>query len=172
MKELSQPIESTCCFTGHRPKKLSTDEKLIRVALARKIKEAVSDGYFVFISGMAHGVDLWAAEAVLEEKANNPHIKLICAFPFLKERFDAEEAKIKNAADEVKFISDSYCRNCFILRDCWMVDHSSRVIAVFNGTPGGTAKTIEYAKESGKETVIIGCEKPGIDSSGQTWYDC
>ena len=78
---------------------------------------------------MAHGVDLWAAEAVLEEKANNPHIKLICAFPFLKERFDAEEAKIKNAADEVKFISDSYCRNCFILRDCWMVDHSSRVIA-------------------------------------------
>ena len=158
MEELSQLIGNTCCFTGHRPKKLRTDEKTLRTALAQKIKESVSDGYFVFISGMAHGVDLWAAEAVLEEKAYNPHIKLICAFPFLKERFDAEEAKIKNAADEVKFISDSYCRNCFILRDCWMVDHSSRVIAVFNGTPGGTAKTLQYAKETGKELVVINCE--------------
>ena len=31
---------------------------------------------------MARGVDMWAAEIVLEERKNNSDIKLICASPF------------------------------------------------------------------------------------------
>lgn len=36
-----------------------------------------------------------------------------------------------------------------------MVNHSARVIAIYNGEPGGTRNTIEYAKQAGVETVII-----------------
>lgn len=36
-----------------------------------------------------------------------------------------------------------------------MVDHSSKVIGVFTGAPGGTKETIEYAKKNGREVVAI-----------------
>jgi len=32
-----------------------------------------------------------------------------------------------------------------------MVDHSARVIAIYNGASGGTAKTIQYAEKNGVE---------------------
>ena len=41
-------------------------------------------------------------------------------------------------------------------RNEWMVDHSSRVIAFFNGEPGGTANTIDYARKRGVDVVIVG----------------
>ena len=157
MNGKSYPIEIVCCFTGHRPKKLNADEQTVKAALALKIEEAIADGYSVFISGMAHGVDLWAAEAVLEAKAAHPEIKLLCAFPFLKKRFDSEEESVKERADEVTFISGQYHRTCFALRDRWMVDHSSRVIAVFNGSEGGTAKTIGYARATGRDVITSTC---------------
>ena len=31
---------------------------------------------------------------------------------------------------------------------CWLVDHSSRVIAVYNGEPSGTRNTILYARKT------------------------
>ena len=53
------------CFTGHRPEKLKQSESVIVKALETAIKEAIADGKNVFISGMARGVDIWAAEIVL-----------------------------------------------------------------------------------------------------------
>ena len=35
-----------------------------------------------------------------------------------------------------------------------MVDHSSRLIAIYNGSPGGTRNTIEYAKWKKLEIAI------------------
>ena len=49
-------------------------------------------------------------------------------------------------ADLVRFICPGYSRACFQIRNEWMVDHSARVIAVFNGEKGGTKNTIDYAK--------------------------
>lgn len=36
-----------------------------------------------------------------------------------------------------------------------MVEHASMVIAVFNGTRGGTESTIKYAIEQGRQLVLI-----------------
>ena len=36
-----------------------------------------------------------------------------------------------------------------------MVDHSSRLIAIYNGSPGGTRNTIEYAKRKKPEIAIF-----------------
>jgi len=36
-----------------------------------------------------------------------------------------------------------------------MVDHSARLIAVFNGEPGGTRNTIAYAKMTGVMVVNV-----------------
>ena len=149
------------CFTGHRPEKLSEPEAVVRRKLEGAIRTSVNDGYFVFISGMARGVDIWAAEIVLKEREHNPAIKLICAIPYkgFERSWSSDWQKryndIMNAADLVRFICPGYSRACFQIRNEWMVDHSARVIAVYNGEKGGTRNTIEYAKKHSVEFMCI-----------------
>lgn len=149
------------CFTGHRPEKLSEAESVVRTKLEDAIRSSVEDGYFVFISGMARGVDIWAAEIVLKEREHNPAIKLICASPYkgFEGSWSSDWQKryndIMNAADLVRFICPGYSRACFQIRNEWMVDHSARVIAVYNGEKGGTRNTIEYAKKHNVDIIMI-----------------
>ena len=61
-----------CCFTGHRPEKISATEEEVKAWLEEKIDQAIADGYTTFISGCAMGVDLWAAQIVQSRKKDNP----------------------------------------------------------------------------------------------------
>ena len=70
------------CFTGHRPEKLMRFENAIRKDLEKQIRQAVTDGLNVFISGMARGVDIWAAQIVLKLRNEGTDVKLICACPY------------------------------------------------------------------------------------------
>lgn len=148
------------CFTGHRPEKLKESEYMIKEKLENAIDSAVNDGYVVFISGMARGVDIWAAEIVIQKRKENQNLKLICASPYSGfERSWSHDwqllyNKIMNEADLIRFISQKYSWDCFKKRNEWMVDHSARVIAIYNGEKGGTRNTIEYARKLGVEIVI------------------
>lgn len=150
-----------CCFTGHRPEKLSMPEDNIKAALEFHIQAAIEDGYQTFISGMARGVDLWAAESVLHLRTKGLPIRLICASPYegFEVRWNTEWQKMYRrvlaCADLVKFICRKYSPNCFQLRNQWMVDHSGRIIAVYNGTYGGTRSTLEYAVGQGISIIQI-----------------
>ena len=71
----------TCAFTGHRPKGLGyseSDERCIHLLIVRMIEE---EGVTHFISGMAQGVDLYAAEIVLELKEQYPRLHWNVRFP-------------------------------------------------------------------------------------------
>jgi len=145
----------TCCFTGHRPDKTALSEQEIYLLLEKAIDKAISDGFLRFISGMAMGVDVIAAEIVLERRKINPKISLICALPhpsFEKGRsaFEAERfRRIIKEADETVLVNKGYFAACYQLRNIWMVDRSCRVIAVFNGQKGGTKNTVDYANRNG-----------------------
>lgn len=142
------------CFTGHRPEKLTQPESVIIQGLETAIRQAIDDGKNVFISGMARGVDIWAAEIVLRLRNEGQEIKLICASPYKGfERGWSSEWQLRyntvlEVADLVRFISPGYSRSCFQIRNEWMVDHSSLVIVVFNGGKGGTLNTLMYAKNT------------------------
>lgn len=144
-----------CCFTGHRPDKMELGEKDIKPLLEKAIDNAIADGYITFITGMAMGVDIWAAEIVLQRKKINKDLHLICALPHPK--FDSRRSmaekmrfnKIIKNADIVKEISKYYFSGCYQVRNEWMVDRSNRVIAVFNGQKSGTKNTVDYAKRKG-----------------------
>ena len=144
-----------CCFTGHRPEKLGISEARAKVLLKSAIQQAISDGYVTFISGMARGIDLWAAEIVIEEREKNDNIHLVCVSPFngFEMRWSEQDKttyySIMEQADLVKYISQHYYKACFQVRNKWMVDRVSRVIAAYNGTKGGTKNTIEYANRNG-----------------------
>lgn len=152
---------SRACFTGHRPEKLKTDAAQIIVALAAEIDSAIADGVTEYISGMARGTDLWAASLVLERKRDNPAIKLICAIPY--EGFEtgwAEEwqrmyREACAQADEIKVFYPRFTYASFQERNRWMVDHSARIIAVFNGEKGGTKNTLAYAQKHDTRVCII-----------------
>lgn len=150
-----------CCFTGHRPEKLERTEVEIKAELQKEIHQAIADGFTVFISGMARGVDIWAAEIVLSLRDAGQPVRLICASPYegfersWSDQWKNRYTAILNNADLVRFICPGYSRSCFQIRNEWMVDHSSRVIAVFNGQPSGTKNTIDYARRQGVVCKVL-----------------
>lgn len=158
----------TCCFTEHRPSSLPWhyDEQgslfnNFRSRFKEEIIKAILEGYTHFISGMALGVDIIAAEIVLMLKSKYKGITLECAIPCRnqcdnwvtgKDRYQS----IINKADKVTLVCDSdYYDGCMAKRNKYMVDNSNKVIAVFNGRRGGTQQTINMAKKAGLDVVII-----------------
>lgn len=146
-----------CAFTGHRPEKVIGSEGKIIVELRREIEKAIADGY----KGMSRGVDLWAADIVLELRMYSKDLRLVCVIPFegMEERLPADWKKhydlVRRQADFVWVLSDRYSKEAYQSRNQWLVDHASRLIAVFNGSPSGTGNTIRYAREAGVTTHII-----------------
>ena len=158
----------TLCFTGHRSQKLpwKFNEKNLRCQIMKfhlknAIKRAIGDGYTDFISGMALGFDMICAEMVLKLKKKNPNIKLECAIPCknqeikwnkqLQERY----REILKQADKIWCGSENYNKLCMFERNKYMINNSSKVIALFDGKPGGTAQTLNYAKKKGLKIEII-----------------
>lgn len=149
------------CFTGHRPEKLRIPEEEAKKHLTTEIQKAINEGYITFLSGMARGIDIWAAEIVLDFKRNGVPIHLICCIPYdnfesrWSEDWQDKYHTILQEADIVKYTSHQYYNGCLQTRNTFMVDRSARLIAVYNGEPGGTRNTIEYAKRKGVEIRLL-----------------
>ena len=159
MKE--QNKNHRCCFSGHRPEKLNISEDAATSLLNIAIEKSIADGYTTFICGMARGIDLWAAEIIIKKREMGENIKLICIPPFkdfekqwsLKDKNKYKQ--ILESADFVKFMQEKYTPDCFYIRNRFMVDHSSRLIAAYNDEPGGTKNTIVYAFSKNVKIINI-----------------
>lgn len=157
----SQSKNYRCCFTGHRPEKLKMDEPAVIAALEAEIEAAAADGVTAFISGMARGVDLWAARLILDLRRTSPRIKLLCAVPYagFEESWSPKWRQLYRQvlaeADYQKIFYPAYTPQAFQERNRWMVDHCARVIAVYHGGRGGTYNTIAYARAQNKLIRII-----------------
>ncbi len=141
------------CFSGQRAEKLHASETEIKAWLSEQIDHAIRyDGIQTFISGAGMGVETWAAQLVLEKKKDTA-VHLIVAVPWpgfahkWNEDRKKEYADICNRADLLRYISPSYHDDIFAERNRWMVDHSSLVIAYYNGDKGGTNDTLQYARD-------------------------
>lgn len=149
------------CFTGHRPEKLTRFEWLIKRDLEIEIRQAIADGLTVFITGMARGVAICAAEIVIKLRDAGQPLKLMCACPYDGfEKSWSQDWKDKyntvlEKADHAFYVCQHYSKACFQIRNEWMVDHSARVIAVFNEEKSGTKNTIDYARKRNVETIYI-----------------
>ena len=154
-------IKHACTFTGHRPERLELPEERVKEWLEEQIKLAADEGYTTFITGMQRGVDLWAAEAVLKLIIKDRQIRLIaaCAFRGMEENWDPDWQEryhhVLSQSYLVYYISDTPGRQAYFARNHWMVDRASRLIAVYSGAPGGTKKTIEYARKNKRDVVLL-----------------
>jgi uncharacterized phage-like protein YoqJ len=159
----------TCCFTGHRPDRLAGGYNQsnnictrLRAALRAEIENAVLQGYTRFISGMAQGADMWAAEEVIRLRDKGYNLNLVAALPCPNQDSRwPEYARIKyrqllERADEVHLISERYTPLCMGARNLWLVTQSSMVIALYDGGKrGGTANTLAHARRFGLHIVRI-----------------
>ncbi len=144
----------TACFTGHRPDKLQKEKlPLIAEALNRELAVCIRGGHQRFICGMSRGFDLICARAVLKAKWEYPNVFLELALPHAGQADRWSEADkaayryIIERADLVTCLSPNYVRGCMHARNRYMIDNSSLLIAYFDGTPGGTASTVELAEK-------------------------
>ena len=152
------------CGTGHRPPKLggyTTDvfERLVELAeqyITEQCKAAIidhDDHQFSIISGMALGWDMALAQACI-----TTYCKWTAAIPFEGQQLEWPKASqstwqfLVEQADKVEIISDGgYAAWKMHRRNEWMVNHSDKVVALYNGDPlGGTAACLHYAESQGK----------------------
>jgi uncharacterized phage-like protein YoqJ len=151
-------IDMIIAGTGHRPNKLGgysplAVKKVTDLALSCLQEYAPS----LVISGMALGWDSALAYAALELQ-----IPLTCAIPFIgqEKMWPASSQKwyhetLARATTVITCSPGGYDVRKMQIRNCWMVDHCDTVLALWNGTSGGTANCIGYAKSIGRPIVNV-----------------
>ncbi len=149
-------------FTGYRPAKLYEAAGVAaETILAPRIDSAVAGlyccGYRCFLTGMAEGFDLLAAERVLalRDAGICPEACVVAVVPFAGQersygkRWIEAYRTVSEAAGEVVTLSDHYYRDCFLRRNDYLVDHASALVCCFDGRRGGTAYTVSRARRRG-----------------------
>ena len=144
--------EITAAFTGHRSYDGSCDE-----ALAVAVRRLYERGYRIFMTGMAAGFDLAAGECVASLKGEFPELQLHCIVPFAGHRRSLGASagwrydRLTDVAERVVTLSPRYDSRVYHVRNDYLVDNSSAIIAYFDGREGGTEYTVRRALYSGVE---------------------
>lgn len=145
-------------FTGHRPNKIGGYNNSVNKRNA--LFEALNKIHFqepLFLSGMALGVDQWVAEYAISS-----NIPFVACIPFegQESRWPTESRVhyhflLNHAKHRVYVCSRGYAAWKMQKRNEYMVDHCDILIAVWDGTDGGTANCYRYAEKLGKSIIRI-----------------
>lgn len=152
--------ELECCFTGHReisPRHLNSMAK----ALDETVEKLIANGVTHFRAGGALGFDTVAALKILEKKRKYPFISLDLYLPCRDQAArwseydkDVYSFVLKNA-DSVTYTSEMYHRGCMLLRNRRMVDGTDFCVSYCRKISGGTAYTVNFAREKGISVINI-----------------
>lgn len=149
-------------ITGHRPDKLDNDYTY-QSELSKKIIKVLQEQIELLkptemISGMALGIDtIWAVLAI---KNKIPlHASIPCeehSGKWPKPSQDLYRKLLRYSKCEAVLVSEGYYTpGCMQKRNEYMVDRCDMLIAVWDGTPGGTANCVRYAEKVDKVILII-----------------
>lgn len=157
--------------TGHRPPKICSWDEYETVGLERLI--ALARNCLIrldaeeAISGMALGWDIAFSLAAI-----NLNIPVIAAIPFKgqERKWSQKDQLLYNdtvcLSQEVVYVckeempssgewSKQKIDQMMKARDRYMVDRCDKVLALYNGTSGGTDATVNYANSQGKPVVNV-----------------
>jgi uncharacterized phage-like protein YoqJ len=146
-----------CAATGHRPNKLGGHGHAVDNALRDLAYNFLRvEQPDIAISGMALGWDMAFAEAAI-----SLGIPTVAAVPFA-----GQESKWPAASQHryrqlcqvarVTVVCDGgYSPEKMQKRNEWMVDNSTMLVALWDGTAGGTCNCINYARKVNRHTVNL-----------------
>ena len=147
--------------TGHRPKYMPCqydEQHEWALIIKDQLKEQLQEMKITkVISGMAIGWDIALARAAI-----NLEIPVVCAIPFKgQEAMWPEESQntynlVLSLAESVNIICEGgYEAWKMQKRNQWMVDGADTILALWDGTPGGTKNCINYAIKSNKTIINL-----------------
>lgn len=154
-------------FTGYRPQKLPFKGEndpactALKSRIYAEIERLCEHGAGEFYTGMAIGVDMWCAEAVLKLKTVHPEVRLTALLPCRgqDQRWSFEDQRryneILKLCDRVECLSQVYTRDCMFKRNRALVNSCDLLVAVYDGKPGGTKYTVDLAQQLGKKVIVI-----------------
>ena len=106
-------------------------------------------------------MDMFASETVIDLKRDYPWIILEIACPFdgqaskWSREYQNRYYRLMREADITTHIGHEYTRSCMFRRNRYMVDNANLLLAAYDGQPGGTAMTVEYAENTGVPVKMI-----------------
>lgn len=156
--------EIACCFTGHRVVPAERTEEFQQRLNAGILYLHDNMNITTYYAGGALGFDSLAAEAVINQRKGHQDIRLVIVTPCRDQAawWSAEQReryeRINRAADKVICLAEHYFRGCMHDRNRYMVDHSQVCICYLTERTGGTAYTVQYAREHGLK--IFNLAKP------------
>lgn len=173
--------DGTICFTGHRPKKENDplfgydyrSEGNVRMLLALRdiVEYYIYHGAITFITGMALGVDMWAARLLFALKEQYPHIKVHAYVPCHEQyagwpaQTIAEWHSIIEQCDKVVYVTEqTYTPACMQQRNEAMVNSADLTIAVWNGDNGGTKNCVNYAVSQRVPVAVLHPKKLAVSA--------
>ena len=163
----------TCAVTGHRPARFkwkynenNNGCKRLKKRMRDQFIALYEKGVRRFLVGGALGVDQWAGEIILrlKEQPEYSDIELVVVLPFPDhdEQWDARSRErlaflIRHSTEHLT-VGKIACRESYIQRNCYMVDHADCLLAVYDGERNlrsGTMQTVNYAKDKDKVIILI-----------------
>ncbi len=151
-------------MTGHRPEKIA-NWQYVDTQIVHAFKDL---GITLVIQGMAAGVDIRSAKL-----AHNQNIPFVCARPWKGHKpRKADERDYEKALTHAHSVVDVTDYEdypgawVYQKRNEYMVDNADFVIAVWDGTSGGTANCVKYAL---KKEVPVWRINPTTHEVG--WYE-
>ncbi len=149
-------------LTGHRPDKIGREYNNIGpycTAIKKELYKVIEiHKPKIIITGMALGCDtLWALVGI------DMKIRICAAIPFVGQELKwPKESQVvynnilKNPLVTKRIICEGgYDPRKMHIRNCFMVDKCNILVAVWNGSKGGTNNCVDYAKSESKEIIHI-----------------
>jgi len=151
-------------LTGHRPDKLAGYDLTapFYTALRDWLVHIITTGldrhpHLTLHSGLALGADTVWSEAILQMRRAHPErIEFVAEVPVMTQssRWPADrdkafwETQVTNA-DLVNIYAESYSPMAMQLRNEGMIGAAQLVLAVWDGTSGGTGHAVRFAEQRG-----------------------
>ncbi|MBQ4464868.1 MAG: DUF1273 family protein [Oscillospiraceae bacterium] len=174
--------ENALCFSGHRPERLPQGAVLAGLldTLHYYICAAVEQGYTRFYTGLADGIDYYAADILFGLRVHDPRIRVIgiqpCRFGYDKffhsRGYSVTHLRLmqENVDELIVLPGSAFDRGIFQRRNRALVDHSSAIIAVCSEGRSGSLQTYHYAQQQGLSFCRIFPELPdGQIPSPELW---
>lgn len=154
-------LTDTIAVTGHRPHKLGNEYSMDGLVSKKVYAELLSQVLLLkpcmMISGMALGVDMIFAQVAIDLK-----IPFTAAVPFLGQESKWPQASkdvynaILSKAEKIVTVSPGhYASFKMQKRNEWIVNNCGTLLAVWDGSAGGTANCVVYAAKKNKNIIRI-----------------
>lgn len=163
----------TCAVTGHRPTRFkwkynenNNGCKRLKKRMQEQFIALYEKGVRRFLVGGALGVDQWAGEIILRLKEQPEYrdmeLVVVMPYPGHDEQWDARSRErlaflIRHSMEHIT-VGQRVCKEGYIQRNHYMVDHADCLLAVYDGERklrSGTMQTVNYARSKGISIISI-----------------